>query len=371
MNIRLRFLFCVLMITALIAGFVQIYFPPEQYNFERLHIFLFNLCTGCTILLYYTESSSKISGKISGTGMLFFAGSLVYALTAFLEIYQLTIALSVLLVVLVEKVRIKRFSFFPFAFFKTKEPVSEKFHQAALLCLSIGIIMAGLVIINNEYFNFVTLEKLTLNTFFLGFSFPLSLITFSIVFSMVKNRRQNNEDIYAVSRTIRGIMGICFWAITLGVISFFIFILSEQIVLQAIISIVLLCAIITVFLLYMKFVKASQQKTFLISGIGFLIFTALTGIGYIFYEMSGNYDPAGVKWFSHMHIFASLYGWNLCGLAVISRFQTFPVKIHLPAVIGLHWLVAIVLAPLGIFYGEFAILAVIVYGFIIAILFLR
>ena len=169
MNFKLRVLFCFLMISALIFGFVQIYFPLERYSFERLHIFLFNLCTGGTILLYYTEGYSKISRLCSA----FFVGSLVYTLAAFFELYSLTIAVSTVLFFLVEKIRIKRFSFFPFGFFSSGEAVSEKFHQAALLCLSSGIVMATLVIINNEFLNFVSMKKLTLDTFFLGFSFPI------------------------------------------------------------------------------------------------------------------------------------------------------------------------------------------------------
>jgi hypothetical protein len=358
MNIKLRVPFCFLMIIALIFGFIQIYFPLEKYNFERLHIFLFNLCTGGTILLHYTEAYSKISRTI----LLFFAGSLVYTITAFLELYPLTIAVSILLVILVEKVRIKRFSFFPFAFFRRRESVSEKFHQASLLCLSIGIIMAGLVMINNEYIKLITMEKLRLNTFFLGFSFPLSLITFSIVFSMLKTIEANGLKI---------IMEICFWTLTLGVIIFFIFILFGLLTPQIFVATALLCATITVFFLYTKFAEIIQQKLFLASGIAFLIFTAITGIAYVFFEMSGKYDPAGVKWLLNMHVFASLYGWNLCGLAVICRFEDFPIKVNSPTVIGLHWLVAIVLAPLGVFYGVFAILAVPVYGFITGTLFLR
>jgi hypothetical protein len=38
-------------------------------------------------------------------------------------------------------------------------------------------------------------------------------------------------------------------------------------------------------------------------------------------------------------------------------------------VIFIHWLTAIVLAPLGIFYGGFAVLAIIGYAFITLVLF--
>ncbi len=356
MNIKLKILFSFLMITALVFGFIHVYFPADNYSFERLHIFLFNLCTGGTILLYYTQGRVKVSKTVS----FFFLGSLIYAFSAFLKIYPITIFVSVPLFVLVEKIRIKKFSLFPIGFFKSKEPVSQKFHQASLLCLSMGIVMAGMVILNNEYFKFVTMEKLTLNTFFLGFSFPLSLITLSLVFSMLKKIEVSSAKV---------VMEVCFWTITLGVIIFFVFILFEKFIPQIFVTFALFTAVVTVFYLYSKFADKIQQKLFLTSGIGFLILTAISGIAYIFLQMSEGYDPQKIKWLLHMHVFASLYGWNLCGLSVICRFDDFPIKLHSPTVIFIHWLTAIVLAPLGIFYGWFAILAIIGYSFITLTLF--
>lgn len=356
MNKNLKILFSILMITALVFGFIHIYFPAKNYSFERLHIFLFNLCTGGTILLYYTQGRVKISKTV----IFFFLGSLIYAFSAFLKIYLITVLVSGLLFVLVEKIRVERFSFFPILFFKPKEPVSEKFHQASLLCLSCGLFMASLVILNNEYFKFVTMEKLTLNTFFLGFSFPLSLITLSLVFSMLKKKEGSSVKI---------IMEACFWTITLGVIIFFVFILFQRFIPQIFVTSALFMAVVIVFYLYSKFAEKIQQKLFLTSGIGFLIFTAVTGIAYIFMQMSQGYDPLKTKWLLHIHVFASLYGWNLCGLSIICRFDDFPIRLHSPAVIFIHWLTAIVLAPLGVFYGWFAIFAIIGYSFITLTLF--
>ena len=304
MSIKLKTLFSILMITALIFGFIHVYFPADNYSFERLHIFLFNLCSGGTILLYYTQSRVEVSKSV----MVFFTGSLIYAFSAFFKIYPITILISILLYVLVEKVRIEKFSLLPTLFFKSKESVSDKFHQASLLCLSTGLIMASLVILNNEYFKFVTMEKLTLNTFFLGFSFPLSLITLSLVFASLKKIEGSS---------IKIIMEICFWTITLGVITFFGFILFEKFIPQIYVTFALFFAVVTVFFLYYKFADNIQQKSFLTSGIVFLIFTAITGIAYIFFQMSEGYDPQKTKWLLHIHVFASLYGWNLCGLSVI------------------------------------------------------
>ncbi len=356
MNTKLKTLFSLLMIIALVFGFIDIYFPVKNYSFERIHIFLFNLCTGGSILLYYTEAKTEMSRNVK----LFFACSLVYAFSAFLKIYPVTIIVSVPLVMLVEKIRIEKFSFFPILFFKIKEPVSKKFHEAALLCLSMGIVIAGLVILNNEYFKFVTMEKLTLNTFFLGFSFPLSLITLSVVFSMMEKTETSS---------IKILMELCFWTITLGVIIFFIFILFEKFIPQIFVTVCLFAAVVTVFFLYLRFADRVQQKLFLTSGIGFLIFTAITGILYIFMQMSKDYDPEKIKLLIRMHVFASLYGWNLCGLSVICRFDDFPIKMHSLTIIFIHWLTAIVLAPLGIFYGWAAVFAVIGYAFITLTLF--
>ena len=356
MNIKLRVLFSGLMITAITFGFIHIYFPSDNYSYERLHIFLFNLCSGGSILLYYTQGRAKASWTVK----LFFTGSLIYAFSAFFKLYPLTILVSVLLFVLVEKTRIEKFSFLPLLFFNPHEPVSKKFHQAALLCLSTGLIIATMVILNNEYLKLVTMEKLTLNTFFLGFSFPLSLITLSVVFSMLEKTDTSSFNILSE---------ICFWIITLGVIIFFIFILFEKFIPQILVTSALFIAVVTVFCLYYKFAENIQQKLFLTSGIGFLIFTAITGIAYIFMQMSESYDPQKIKWLLNMHVFASLYGWNLCGLSVICRFDDFPIKLHSPSIIFIHWLTAIVLAPMGVFNIWFAIFAITGYSFIILNLF--
>ncbi len=344
------------MITALVFGFIHIYFPAEGYSFERIHIFLFNLCTGGTILLYYTQGRYEVSKTV----LFFFLGSLIYAFSAFLKLYPITILVSVLLFALVEKIRINAFSFLPLLFIDPGESVSKKFHLASLLCLSIGIIMASLVILNNEYFKFVTMEKLTLNTFFLGFSFPLSLISLSVAFSMLTKIEDSSSKI---------LMEMCFWTITLGVIIFFVFILFEKFIPQIFVTSALFIAVVTVFYLYSKHADDIQQKLFLTSGIGFLIFTAVTGIAYIILQMSEGYDPLRSKWLLNLHVFASLYGWNLCGLSVICRFGDFPIELHSPTVIWIHWLTAIVLAPLGVFYGWFAIGAIIGYSFITLTLF--
>lgn len=398
MDKRLKFFFSVMMIIALCFGYAAIYFPLQNYDFERLHIFLFNLCTGGTIILYFTEGTGRLSAR-TGSFLLL---SLFYALFAFLKIYPMTIFISIGLASIVESLRIERFSIFPSNFFTMKETVSAKFHQASLLCLSIGLLMSTAVIINNEYIHIFTMKKLALNTFFLGFSFPLSLITLSVIFSMIringdsiwqtrvakntikpadKMRCINNSRIFGKIKWTNTKQGsrptnintvlsvICFWAINLGVIIFFIFILFEKFYPQLVVTSILFIAVITVFRLYLKFGQTMQQKQFLSSGIGFLIATAISGILYIFYQMSPDYSPENTRWLLRIHTFASLYGWNLCGLAVICRFKDFPIRLHSGLVIAVHWLTALVLAPLGTHLAFFALMAIAGYIFIVVTLF--
>ncbi|MFO7752013.1 MAG: hypothetical protein R6V41_02705 [Desulfobacteraceae bacterium] len=356
MNPKLKALFSFLMITALVFGFADIYFPLEEYSFERLHVFLFNLCTGGTILLFYTRGQAGLTFEPA----LFFITSLAYALSAFLFLYPVTILLSFIMAAMVEKARIRRFSFLPFDFFKRSVPVSEKFHQASLLCLSMGLVISTLVILNNEYFRIIHLDKLKLDTFFLGFSFPLSLITLSVVFLMLDGKAAPHAE---------KLSEICFWTITAGVIVFFLFILLEMFIPQIFVTTALFLGVLTVFYLYGRYGEKLQQKHFLSSGIGFLITTAVTGIVYIFFQLSPGYDPEEIKWLLRIHVFASLYGWNLCGLAVICRFNDFPIRLHSKSVIAAHWVTALVLAPLGTFHMPFAFLAVTGYAFITITLF--
>ncbi len=64
---------------ALAFGFFHVFIPDFKYDFDRLHIFLFNLCSGGSILLYFASEEKKFSPKI----YVYFALSLAYALTAF------------------------------------------------------------------------------------------------------------------------------------------------------------------------------------------------------------------------------------------------------------------------------------------------
>lgn len=99
-------------------------------NFERLHIFLFNLCSGGTLLIYFTEGHKRLSGN----GIIFLLLSVAFAICAFMHWYGPTLVIPLLLATIIERVRVIRFgSRIPKALFVAKEPTSRKFHQAFLL----------------------------------------------------------------------------------------------------------------------------------------------------------------------------------------------------------------------------------------------
>ncbi|MCG6909221.1 MAG: hypothetical protein LJE94_03745 [Deltaproteobacteria bacterium] len=353
MSLRLRLFLMVLMFIALLFGFLQLFIPGTTlYNFERLHIFLFNLCSGGTILIYFSEGRTKLSKK----ALSFLILSLAYALLAFMNCYLPAMLVAFAMAIIVDSVRIRKFSLFPFNFFQSGAPVAAKFHQASLLCLSMGLTISGLVILNNQYLKLVSLQKLTLDTFFLGFSFPISLITMSIIFSFMRQK---------VSRLVLRLKNMGFWNVNLGVIIFFLFILFEKLIPQLVVTTILFFSVVLIYFMYKDLSDRVQQKSFLTSGMFFLWYTAITGIIYIALEFRPDYNHEHLKYLLRMHSFASLYGWNLSGLAVICRKDDFPIRLHSQTVIAVHWLTAIVLAPLGTYFRSFAIPALIAYGYIL------
>ncbi|MDM8524884.1 hypothetical protein QUF80_16060 [Desulfococcaceae bacterium HSG8] len=358
MSIRFRTVLMVLMSSALFFGFLHLFVPNgAEYNFERLHIFLFNLCSGGTIILYFTENREKPSKKV----MLFCVLATSYAIFAFLEIYIPAMIISLVLAGIVETVRIRKFSIFPVNFFRSAR-VSEKFHQASLLCLSVGLIISCMVILNNEYLKIISLPKLKLDTFFLGFSFPLSLITMSVMFSFMRD-----DDITPIVQVLKN---AGFWAVNLGVIIFFLFILFEKLGWQLVVTSVLFTAVVMIFHLFIRLGARKQQKNFLISGMGFLLVTAVTGIAYIILEFFPGYYNSDISGLVlKLHSFPSLYGWNLSGLAVICRYQDFPIRLHSNGLILFHWITVMILAPAGVYFQFFAVCAIICYTVFLYILF--
>ena len=357
MSWKLKTILLVMMTTALACGFLHHLVPPAMLNFERLHIFLFNLCSGGTLLVYYTESGDTLSRR----GMLFLTLAIAFALCAFLQWYVPAILIPLALAYLVESVRVDHFgSRFPRALFAFQEPVSRKFHQAALLCLSLALTFSSPVILNSIYLQWFTIDKLKLDTFFLGFSFPISLISMSVIFTLMKQE----------SLRLTGVLKeAAFWIINLGVIVFFGFILAGLFTSQVAIASLLFLTVTFILYLYWHEGIQLQQKAFLTSGILFLLITSLTGISYILLTFSTLYTPEISHPLLRHHAFTALYGWNLSGLAVISRHGDFPLQLHSSKVILLHWLTVLVLCPLGYFQPVFAVLAVLAYFWLLVRLF--
>ena len=319
--------------------------PLDTFQFQRLHIFLFNLVAGGTVLLFFTEDRQNPTWR-SG---LFLLGSLAFSLTAFFNRYFWATLLAIGLALLVEVVRIRRFSFFPTDFFKTTVPVARKFHQAALLCLSLGLLIAAFVMVNNQYLHWINQPMLILDDFFLGFSFPLSLMTFSVIFSLAR------ED---SDRRIQVLREISFWVINLGVIIFFLFIILQIFAMQVVVACLLFADVLLVFFLFRHDSQALEPDNYLVSGILFLVFTSITGI---IITLAENYlpaqDPNAWALLLQIHAYLALYGWNLSGLTVIIRYKEFPLHLHSLEIILLHWLVVSLLAPLGSLYLVFAVIA--------------
>jgi len=344
------------MTTALICGFLHHLIDPKMMNFERLHIFLFNLCSGGTILIYFTEGKPSLSPKAT----VFLLLSIGFAFCAFMEWYALTLIIPLALAVIIETVRVQHFgSCLPRNLFSPAENTSGKFHQAALLCLSLGLLISIPATLNSVYGHWLTLEKLKLDTFFLGFSFPVSLISMAVIFSLMK------EECQPITRALKE---ISFWVINLGVIIFFLFILANWFLPQVAIATILFFTVSLVLQLYWRQGVHLQQKAFLTSGMLFLVITAITGIIYILLTFSDGCNPQEAHPLLRMHAFTALYGWNLSGLAVIGRHKDFPIQLHSWKVILLHWVTVLILCPLGYFFPLAAIVSIICYGWLLYIL---
>lgn len=352
MSAYLRFSLFFLMLSAFIFGYFDLFF---QWNLERLHIFLFNLSSGGFVILYFTEIRESQWYR----PIIFLSLSIVYALCALLDLYIPVIIVSIALALIVESIRIRAFSFFPRDFFQSDVAVSEKFHHASLLCITLALIISSLVILNNEFFKWFSLPKLRIEMFFLGYSFPLSLITMSVMFSFIVKRTEKSSQL---------IEDIFFWIINLGVILFFVFIIFELFIAEIVAAGILFISVLVVFVYFVRNTMDVQQKKFLTSGMCFLLSTAITGILYIVAKHLPAYENAG-EFILRMHSFLSLYGWNISGLFIIIRWNDFPLKLNTVNTILFHWIIILILAPLGEYYYGFAVAGIVAYGMLLYLFF--
>jgi hypothetical protein len=354
-NPVIRLVFFVTMIAAFIFGYMDHLFPG---NFERLHIFLFNLTTGGTIILYFTENRPIPGWK----PVTFFLGSIVFAVLAFLELYLAAAMISLPLALIAELIRINTFSFFPVDFFRRHVDVARKFHHAALLCLSMALVISSVVIINNTQTHWFYFEKLRLNVFFLGFSFPVSLITLSIIFTFINK---------SSSKLYLEIQDLFFWLINLGVILFFLFIIFEWMIPEAMAALTLSLTVIGILYFFFHNGLTIQQNLILKSGAFFLLSTAITGVLYIVVKVLPVDIYRSGETILTIHSYLSLYGWNLSGLLVIIRWNDFPLRLNTKWFIAFHWITILILPPLAQGSLAFAVLSIASYMILLAFVFHR
>jgi hypothetical protein len=317
----------------------------QSYQFQRLHIFLFNLVGGGTTLLWFTEGARQLSRRAA----LFMILALVFSLLAFLNQYALAIISAIALAVIVEGIRIRRYPWFPGDLFRGTTPVAEKFHHAALLCLSIALVISSCVMLNNQYLHVFDFLNLLLDDFFLGFSFPFSLLTFAAMFALM--REPENRAAHVMEES-------SFWIVTVGVVVFFVFIILGITAVEIAISLILLGDVLLLFYLFRKNSRDLEQDQFLTSGMAFLTFTGVTGILILLWGLTTPQSRStGWNLLFQIHAYLALYGWNLSGLAVVIRFEEFPLRLHDLDIILLHWVTIALLAPLGSLFPVFALMA--------------
>lgn len=342
-----------MLVLALSFGFMHLLIPDFPLEFQRLHVFFFNLCVGGGLILYLAQGRARIGALIIG----WFAVSMAYGLSAFFELYWLTLILTLPLLAMVESQRVRLFPWFPMDFFRGGT-VSKKFQHAAMLCLSMGLVIAGLVIVNNQYLHLFHRPKLTLDVFFLGYSFPISLTTFHLLFGFMPHKEGD--------RLYRAIAEYAFWSINLGVIVFFGFIIFELAVAEMAIATILFVSVVLVLVHFARYGQPTQQKAILLSGMSFLVFTGLTGLLYILKYIV----PEVAAWddyFLTLHGTVALYGWNLSGLFIIVREKDFPTRLHSWIIVSLQWVGVFVLTPLGKYNLIFAVPALIIYAVLVGL----
>ena len=359
-----RVVLALTMSLALGCGFLHLAVPDSPWSFERLHIFLFNLCAGGAVILYLAEQLRAPSWRVCA----YFLLAIGYALSAFFLLYPLTVALSVPLWWLVERARTRRFPRFPVDLFRRSMPVSHKFQQASLLCLSLAIAIASVVIVNDQYLHLLSYRKLALDVFFLGYSFPLSLVAFAVIFSFIAPEPSSEGapllQVVPAQRLVparrgsslwygRGFDELMFWAVNVGVIVFFVFIVLGWFAAEVAVATSLFVLVGVLVLAFLRRGPRSELGKLLGSGLGFLVLTAATGLAYLF----PGAVPLSGRSLLRLHAIVSLYGWNLSGLIVIVRARDLPLRLDCRAFIALHWLMAAILAPLGTWRPALALVA--------------
>lgn len=324
--------------------------PADQYPYMTLHVFLFNLTGGGILLLIHARGKTGPGAMEAG----FLAGAFVFLAGVFFNLPALNIVAALWLGVLVESVRWKKYSWFPYEFF-TGAPVSRKFEQASLLCLSLGLFIATGTIINNDYIHLVHFDKLDLHVFFLGFSFPLSLITYSLIFHRAENsgrpRRRTLEE-------------FCFWGLNLGVIIFFVFIVLEIFIMQLVMALTLFITVWLTMYVHLVSGRRGPEWRFLISALFFLVAGSVTGIIYIIMLWKMKHYTSG--YLLSLHSAANLFGWNLTWMMLTVRQGEFPLRAGIKFLVPLHWAFVLTI-PAARVNPYFAVISIILCGLLLGL----
>ncbi|MCX7679672.1 MAG: hypothetical protein N2316_10695 [Spirochaetes bacterium] len=337
-----------MMMVSFVAGVFHDHIKIDQLNIQRIHVFLFNLCTGCTILLLHLKEIKK------HWVVIFLLFSILFSVSAAINFFFVAICSALILTAIVEFARVKSYSFFPSNFFSLKIPVSIKFHHAALLCLSFALPLSAFSMFAHLWKIHLP-PKMTVDIFFLGFSFPVSLMVMSVLFA-------NMKDVEGIVELL--IRNFIFWIVNVGVIVFFIFILAENEILQVAIALLLMVSVVMVFICYYKHALREKQFYFLFSSVFFLLLSALSGVLYVTIKsLFENYHGLGIRYILSLHRYVSLYGWNQAGIIVLlwdNKKYVSPIS-NSKAMIALHWLAVAVFAPCALFHWAFAAMAVVLY----------
>jgi len=318
----IRILVFMTVTVAVSSGFLSAVLGEDStLNTTALHVFLFNLAAGGLLILTLFLGRTRLGPLV----IVYFLGALAFAVGACFNLHVVCVASALLLAVVVEYVRWRQFGWFP-DFFRSV-PVSRKFRQAALLCLSSGLVICAATLLNNAYLGVIHLEKLTLHVFFLGFSFPISLSAFSLLFERIES---------ADDRPGRGGAEFCFWALNLGVIVFFVFIISEFYPGQLLMSLTLFSTVMVALRAHLKHTPRNQESALLTSALVFLTVGSLTGIAYVILLWTNPNYQQGIM--LSFHSAAAVFGWNMTWIVLIARKGEYPLRFNASLLIISHWL---------------------------------
>ncbi len=328
MTRSLRSLVFVTLVFSIAAAVVSIMMEADLVkSFSALHVFLFNLTSGGLLIMTLAWNRRDLALE----GATFYVACLIFSFAASFGSYLLAVVSALTLAILVEFTRWRIFSFFPFEFFSKKQ-VSCKFEQASLLCLSLGLIICAVAMLNNHYLVLFHLEKLDLHVFFLGFSFPISLMNFSFIFRKIEESGRDYS---------RGLAEFCFWGLNLGVILFFFFIIFQTYPLQLLMALLLFATVIVTIFFHVKKSGRGFEWSMLLSSLCFLVLGSLTGIAYIL--VLWLFPDYHSGYMLSLHSAATLFGWNMTWIILACRSEKTPPRVSARFIIGVHWVFVLLL----------------------------